>query len=313
VAGQVTGTRVPRDLARENGFSRDVLKAYREAVRRYGDKLWVTGISISIKEVAGALDTGAGPAIAIHVRKKEKKARVPPARRIPREIFGVPTDVIEGTFTPSSNGAAASASPVFPLRPGSSYARHNGTAATLAGVVRDNAGLRFLLSTAHTLREGGKFKKGDLMVHPGPADSTQPAGVARYETVHLGMDAGIAKLESGIQAVNQALLTNQRILAPQMPLLLDILEKSGRTTFVTQGEVRGFGTFSGFHPAMRLVLPPGHPGPISQEGDSGSAWYDAVTFAAKGLHVAIDPNSNPPAAIATLMPEIARKMKLTWE
>lgn len=309
----MTGTRVPRDLARENGFSHDVLKAYREAVRRYGNKLWVTGISISIKEVAGALDTGAGLAIAIHVRKKEKKARIPPARRIPREIFGVPTDVIEGTFTPSSNGAAASALPVFPLRPGSSYARHNGTAATLAGVVRDDAGLRFLLSTAHTLREGGKFKKGDLMVHPSPADSTQPAGVARYEKVHLGMDAGISRLEPGIQAVNRALLTNQIILAPEMPLLLDILEKSGRTTLVTQGQVRGFGTFSGFHPAMRLVLQPGDPGPISQEGDSGSTWYDAVTFAAKGLHVAIDPNSNPPAAIATLIPEIARKMKLAWE
>lgn len=307
------GTRVPRDLARENGFSREVLEAYREAVRSYGNKLWVTGISISIKEVAGALDTDTGLAIAIHVRKKEKTGRISPARRIPRHILGVPTDVIEGTYIPSSNGAAASASPVFPLRPGSSYARHNGTAASLAGVVRDNAGVRFLLSTAHTLREGGNFKKGDLMVHPGPADSTQPAVVARYETVHLGMDAGIARLEPGIQAVNRALLTNRMIQAPEMPLLLDILEKSGRTTFVTQGQVRGFGTFSGFHPAMRLVLPSGNPDPISQEGDSGSTWYDTVTFAAKGLHVAIDLNSNPPAAIATLMPEIARKMKLTWE
>lgn len=50
----------------------------------------------------------------------------------------------------------------------------------------------------------------------------------------------------------------------------------------------------------------------SLEGDSGSTWYDAATFTAKGLHVAIDPNSNPPAAIATLTAEIVRKMKLTW-
>jgi len=309
----MTETRVPRDLARENGFSSDVLKAYREAVRRYGNELWVTGISISIKEVSGSLDIDAGPVIAIHVRKKEKLARVPPERRIPPEILGVPTDVIEGTFKPSANGAAAAASPVFPLRPGSSYARHNGTAATLGGVVHDDAGVRYLLSTAHTLREGGKFKKGDLMVHPGPADSTHPVGVARYETVHLGMDAGIARLEPGIQVVNRALLTNRVILAPAMPLFLDILEKNGRTSLVTRGEVRGFGTFSGFHPAMRLVLQPGDPGPISQDGDSGSTWYDTVTFAAKGLHVAIDLNSNPPAAIATLIPEIVRKMKLTWE
>ena len=125
----MTTTRVPRDLARQNGFSRDVLAAYREAVRRYGSKLWVTGISISLKEVAGELDTGLGPVIAIHVRKKQKNARIPPASRIPRKILGIPTDVIEGTYTPSSNGVAASASPVFPLRPGSSYARNNGTAA----------------------------------------------------------------------------------------------------------------------------------------------------------------------------------------
>lgn len=308
----MTDSRVPRDLARENGFGRDVLAAYREAVRLYGTKLWVTGISISVKEVGGELDIAAGPVIAIHVRRKQKTARIPRADRIPDEILGVPTDVIEGTYTPSSNGAAGTASPVFPLRPGSSYARHNGTAATLAGVVRDEAGVRYLLSTAHTLREGGKFKKGDLMVHPGPADSQQPVAVARYEKVHLGMDAGIARLQPGTQVVNRALLSNQLILAPEMPRLLDVLEKSGRTTHVTRGEVRGVGTFSGFYPAMRLVLQAGDPGPISLEGDSGSTWYDAATFTAKGLHVAIDPNSNPPAAIATLTAEIARKMKLTW-
>jgi hypothetical protein len=309
----MTNTRVPRELARQNGFSRDVLAAYREAVRRYGSELWVTGISISLKEVAGKLDAGVGPVIAIHVRKKQKNARIPPASRIPREILGIPTDVIEGTYTPSSNGAAASAAPVFPLRPGSSYARNDGTAATLAGVVRDEDGVRYLLSTAHTLREGGKFKKGDLMVHPGPADSVHPVGVARYERVHLGLDSGIARLEPDIQVVNRALLSGRVILAPEMPQLLDILEKSGRTTHLTRGEVRGVGTIGGFFPAMRLVLQAGDPGPISDDGDSGSTWYDTVTSAAKGLHVAIDLNSKPPAAIATLVPEIVKKMKLTWE
>src|SRR5438552_2387523 len=129
-------SRVPRDLTRQNGFGRDVLAAYREAVRRYGTKLWVTGISIGVKEVGGEVDTAPGPVIAIHVRRKQRKGRIPRARLIPRKILGVPTDVIEGTYTQSSNGAG-SAVPVFPLRSGSSYARHDGTAATLAGVVRD--------------------------------------------------------------------------------------------------------------------------------------------------------------------------------
>src|SRR3954451_11167131 len=59
------GTRVPHGLVRENGFTRDVLAAYREAVRRYGSEVWVTGITISLKETAGELDTGIGPVIAI--------------------------------------------------------------------------------------------------------------------------------------------------------------------------------------------------------------------------------------------------------
>jgi hypothetical protein len=308
-----TNPRVPRALAQENGFGRDVQAAYREAVRRYGTELWVTGISIGIKEVGGAPELDAGPVIAIHVRRKQPNGRVAAEDRIPPEILGVPTDVIEATYTPSATAAAGTASPVFPLRPGSSYARHNGTASTLGGVVRDESGVHYLLGAAHTLREGGRFRRGDPMVHPGPADSQRPALVARYEKVHLGMDAGIARLESGVQVNNRALLSNHLIIAPEMPRLMDVLEKSGRSTNVTRGQVRGVGTFNGVFPAMRLVLLTGASPPISLEGDSGSTWYDATTFAAKGLHVAIDRNSNPPAAIATLMSEITRKMKLTWE
>ena len=308
-----TNPRVPRALARENNFGRDVQAAYREAVRRYGAELWVTGISIGVKEVGGEVDRSVGPVVAIHVRRKRTTARVPPADRIPRAILGVPTDVIEGTYTPSATAASGTASPVFPLRPGSSFARHNGTASTLAGVVRDQAGVRYLLGAGHTLNEFGRFRRGDPMVHPGPADSLQPALVARYERVHLGMDAGIARLEPGIQVVNRARITNDLILAPEMPRLLDVLVKSGRTTEVTHGEVRNIGTLNGVFPAMRLVLPAGQSPPISLQGDSGSTWYDSVTFAAKGLHVAIDSSSTPPAAIATLLAEITRKMKLTWE
>jgi hypothetical protein len=287
-----------------------VLAAYREAVRRYGQELWVTGISIGLKEVAGKVDDGPGPVIAIHVRMKASK--IPRASLIPRKILGIVTDVIEGTYTQSAGGAG-SAPPVFPLRPGSSFARSNGTAATLAGVVRDQAGVRYLLTTAHALREGGKFKPGDLMVHPGPADSQQPVGVARYERVFLGIDAGIARLEPGIQVNNRALLSNRPILTPEVPKLHDILEKSGEASQLTRGEVRNFGTFGNVFPAMRLVLLNGEPSPISKPGDSGSTWYDVTTSAAKGLHIGIDLTSNESAAIAWLFPDVIKSLKVTWE
>ncbi|HYC61999.1 MAG TPA: hypothetical protein VEK79_20780 [Thermoanaerobaculia bacterium] len=311
-----SSTRVPRELSHENGFGRDVLAAYREAVRRYADELWVTGVSIGVKEIAGDIAPEAGPVIAIHIRRKQELARVRKVDRIPSQILGIPTDVIEGTYTPSSGAVAAAAgfaSPVFPLRPGSSFARHDGSAATLGGVLRDEAGVRFLLSAGHALREGGRFRRGDLMVHPSPADSRTPVGVARYEDVHLGLDAGIARLEATIQVNNRALLSSRQILSPRMPRRLDILEKSGNATHITRGQVRNIGAFGRFFPAMRIVSLPGDTGPISLGGDSGATWYDATTFVAKGLHVAIDLNSNPPSAIATLTAEIARQFRLTWE
>jgi hypothetical protein len=309
----MTNIRVPRDLVRANGFSRKVLAAYREAVRRYGNELWVTGISIGVKEIDHEVSAASGIVVAIHVRLKQELARIPRAKRIPPAILGVATDVIEGTYTPSSNGSPGSSLPVFPLRPGSSFARSNGSAATLGGVLRDASGARYLLSSGHVLREGGGSRRGDLMVHPGPDDSRQPVGVAIYESVHLGFDAGIARLQPGIQAVNRALLSNRQILAPQMPRIGDILEKSGRSTQLTQGEVRHVGTFDNVYPAMRLVLRAGTSPPISERGDSGAMWYDATTGAAKGLHIGIDSRTSPPAAIATVAVEVARFWKLTWE
>jgi len=189
----------------------------------------------------------------MHVRKKQKNARIPPASRIPPEILGVPTDVIEARI-PRRPTAPRLRPSCLPLAPGlelRTLQRHSRHARR---VVRDDAGVRYLLSTAHTLREGGNFKKGDLMVHPGPPIRNIPQGWRAMKRVNLGLDAGIARLEPGIQAVNRALLSNRLILAPEMPQLQDILEKSGRTTHITRGQVRGVGTFGGFFPAMRLVL-----------------------------------------------------------
>jgi hypothetical protein len=303
--------RIPRDVTRANGWSRDALAAYYEAVHRYAGLLWVTGVTIGLKEVGGQVDLAPGPVIAIHVRRKQEIAKVPRRLRIPRTILGIPTDVIEATYIRSGHGAAASMSAVFPLRPGSSYARHNGSAATLAGVVEDGASVQYLLSCAHTLREGGHADPGALMVHPGPADSQQPVGVARYERTHLGTDSGIARLESGIQVVNRALISNRVILAPQPPQVLDILEKSGEATQVTRGRVSQFGIFDNVQ-GMRLVLPDADSPPISQTGDSGSTWYDTTTSAAKGLHHGIDVGSNGRVAIAALMITALKKLQVTW-
>lgn len=304
--------RVPRHVSRANGFGRNLLAAYREAVRRYATELWVTGVTIGLKEVGGAVDPSFDYVIAIHVRKKEAMADVPRARRIPRKILGIVTDVIEATYVPAATATAGNSLGSFPLRPGASIARFDGSAATFGGVVVDASGVRSFLTAGHVINEGAAFKKGDVMVHPGPADSQQPVAIGRCDRVNAGMDAGIARLNTNIAAENRALITNVDIAAPQVPQIGDVVEKIGRTTQRRIGEVHHFGVLNGVFPAMRIVLRPGDPAPISDPGDSGAMWYDTTTFAAKLLHVAGDSTSNPPSAIGSFATEVVKKFKVSW-
>jgi hypothetical protein len=302
---------LPRDLAARNGFDRKTMAAFQSAVRRYSGKPWVVGVAIGIKEQGGKLDTSHGAVIVIHVTKKLK--RVPRAKKIPEFILGVPTDVIAGNYTKADAVVGIPQPPVFPLRPGSSIGRVvGGTAASLAGVVRDKNGVRYLLCAGHTLREGGNFGQGDPIGHPGPADSAGAIStVGRFHKVHLGMDAGLATLEPGIAVNNTALLSNTQILAPDYAIDGDILEKSGRTTGITQGVVQSIGTFGVLYPVAYLRPLPGDTNPISQDGDSGSMWYDAFTANARALHVAVDLTTG--RSVGTLAKSITDKLKVTWE
>jgi hypothetical protein len=307
---------IPRRISALNALDRQTLDAFREAVRRYEKRPWVTGVSISIKERRGELDTSAGPVICIHVRKKISKSRVPKSMKIQSTLLGVPTDVIGADYRRRSGGGPAIL-PTFPLQPGVSIARANGTAATLGATVQDTSGARCLLCAAHTLREGGKFKKGDPIVHPAPSDAPgRFTVVARYQSVHLGMDAGVARLEPGIAATNVALLSNVEIGVPAFPMIGDILEKSGRSTGVTQAVVQGIGTFIGLFPALHLRPLSGSASttPLSDLGDSGAIWYDVLTGAAKGLHSSgsgAAPNGDE-YAIATIVASVVHDLKLTW-
>lgn len=267
-------------------MSRAVLAAFREAVRRYGSRPDVTGISISIKERRRALVPSEGPVIAIHVARKRSVPKLR-TRRIPRHVLGVPTDVIEGAYLREGGGGLAVGASPLALTPGASIARADGSAASFGAVVQNAAGLPFVLCAGHTLREGGKGKKGDPLVHPGPDDA--PAHlrrlVARYERVHFGLDAGLARLEAGLSASNR-LPDGRFIVAASSPVLGEVLEKHGRTTGTTQAIVQGLGLFGNVFPALHLRPLAGDMDdrPLSDHGDSGAVWYGAESCAAKGLH-----------------------------
>ena len=318
---QISEARVPRAVARDNALDNATLAAYREALRRYARKSWVSGVSIAMRERGDELMTGEQLVIAIHVRKKIRTmSRVPKHRRIPRNIRGVPTDVVEASYQLTGGGGGsvtpAGGSPM--LRPGASIARAGGSSATLGALVTDQSGASCLLCTAHTLREVQPFKKGEPIVHPGPKFIPTPAQfatVARFHATHLGLDAGIARLEPNVTADNIALLSNTVIGPPQVPVTGRILEKSGARTQVTRAVVKSaIGTFEGLHPAFELFSENADFIPISEAGDSGAIWYDAQTGAAVGLHCrgsGVMPNGHS-RAVATLVLSVLDKLKLTW-
>jgi len=303
---------LPEWLLAASGIEAPVRRAYREAVRRYAAKQWVTGISVSRKEKDGRLTRTTTPVIAIHVRRKRELSKTS-RLRIPAEILGVPTDVIHGDYRRASNGHGGAATA---LAPGASVSCTRGSAGTMGAVVRRQSdGSRCLLTAGHVLRECGKCKKGAAIVHPGRADAP-PGGatdVAKLADVHLGLDTGTAVLLPAVTAQNVALLSGVRITSPLVPAIDTVLEKSGRTTGVTRARVQGIGTFEGVFPAIQLRPLLGGVGTvISEPGDSGAVWYDAASGAAAGLHVAGGVSDGNTYAIGAVLVEVMTELDLNW-
>jgi hypothetical protein len=300
---------LPKPLVRASGVDDRVLCAYREAVRRYAGKSWVTGISVSRKETGGKLARGFDRVIAIHVRRKRRLPKSS-AIRIPAEILGVPTDVVHGDYRRAANGAAALATA---LAPGASISCARGSAGTLGAIVRDDDGLRCLLTAGHVLRECGKCKRNFPIVHPGRADAAAGAEVARIADVHFGLDSGTAILANGVTAQNVALVSGVRITTPVVPSIDDVLEKSGRSSGLTRARVQGIGTFEGVFPAIQLrPLLGGIGSVISEPGDSGAVWYRADTGAAVGLLVAGGVSDDNTYSIAAVLTDVMVELDLTW-
>lgn len=303
--------RLPRALTRRNALDRQVVAAYREALRRFSGRPDVTGISIGIKERSRHLLAAVGPVIVFHVRRKSPD--VPRRRRLPAAIHGVPTDVVRGDFTLTACADPLPQPPAFPLRPGASLAVSTGSAATIGAVVRDRQGARHLLTAAHVVRENGATK-GARMVHPGPLDLLSSlVAVATVSQWNLGVDAGMARLTDGLQASNRVGSPPRRILPPHDTAAGDVLEKVGRTTGRTQGVVRCVGCYLAGRvgPVAYLKPLPGDPAPISLCGDSGAMWYDEKSHHAKALHHGVDLRTRE--AVAVLMPRVMSKLAVLWE
>lgn len=309
---------IPHAVRDRNDFTPDTAAAYREAVRRFAKKPWVSGVMISIKERDGKLDLATGPVIAIHVRKKLKPRSVKAGRRIPDRILGVPTDVIEINLERSTSIVGIPTPINLPMRPGRSIGRETvGSAGTLGAIVRDSDGKRCLLTARHVIADGASSTKKARLVHPGPADAITPPGalfVAKTTETHLGADAAVARLSpQNLAADNTTAFGMPTVIgAPDDPVLGNIVRKSGRTTGDSRAIIQGWGTGDqGVYPAL-LLRPVDGTQPAWAAGDSGAVWFDETSNRAIGLHVGKADGQTSEYAVATQLTYIMNALGLTW-
>ncbi|WP_027717149.1 hypothetical protein [Desulfovirgula thermocuniculi] len=131
----------------------------------------VVGVGVGIKQVAG--EATGKKALVVFVKKKVPPGELARAHRVPREIEGVPTDVVE---IGEVRLLGLRTERVRPARPGVSIGHYKVTAGTFGAVVRDRTtGKRLILSNNHILanatdgRDGRAFV-GDPVLQPGPYD-----------------------------------------------------------------------------------------------------------------------------------------------
>ncbi|MEE8187620.1 MAG: hypothetical protein V3T80_00285 [Kiloniellales bacterium] len=288
-----------------------VQKAFEKALKTYGHRPDVTGVDIGYKYSGGERTDEI--TVRIHVREKIPLSLLQAAEVLPSEIDGVPIDVIQGNYTPSSNGIlmlAARRHRRGTIQPGISISHHLGTAGTIGALVFDRTdGRACILSNKHVLAEAILAEVGDQILQPGRIDGGRRDvdAIARLRRLYLGVrgDAAIAVLNDTRQTDRRQYESNAEITQTRRAAVGDKVTKSGRTTGVTEGDVDGIGRFKvmygtqerridGFKIKVENRANPENL-EITSAGDSGAIWYDPDTADGLGLHYAGEGDSAPTA------------------
>lgn len=319
-------------------------RALHVAIARYAHRPEVTGIDLGFKLRGGVREE---ERICLRIHLRDKRPDVPASERIPAEIEGVPTDVIQGVYGDEApaparrpgggrkrrrargtgTGAAAPGgapppaapapsaplpTPAAVLRPGLDLSHAGGPSGTLGMIARDAAGRRFLLSAAHVLAPGTAARPGDPVVQPS-RDRGGTVAVAGLNRVSRDVDAACAHLLDPSAATSNAPVgLAQELSGSAFPRLGARLRKVGATTGLTEGIVDGLGVFEGLRFALRIV-PVQSTGPqraISRPGDSGAIWFDPASGAAVGLHCrgTAHPNDAVEVALATSIRHVLERL-----
>jgi hypothetical protein len=219
----------------------------------------VVGLAPSLKMTGGKLTEVAS--LTVFVEKKKAVSQVRKDDRVPAEVDGVPTDVVEsGRFD-----ALAFTGSVRPALPGFSIGHQNITAGTFGALVRDirrcecgdsdcgscagsGPGDDYLiLSNNHVLANTNAGKTGDAILQPGPFDGglfprDTVATLERFEPIVFGM-SGYNVVDAAVARPTHSRNVTASIIGQIIPRGIDQATvgmgviKAGRTTQVTVGTV----------------------------------------------------------------------------
>ncbi|MEM7147978.1 MAG: hypothetical protein AAF591_22935 [Verrucomicrobiota bacterium] len=299
--------------------------AFAKVLKKYGARDYVTAVDIGSQYTEGK-PTGI-TTVRVHVREKHEDSALEAAEIFPKEVDGIPLDVIEGHYEagrgPDVEGGRRTRSRKVahdPLVPGISVGHSSITAGTLGAiVVGRNDGSIGALSNWHVLH-GGLGSPGDAVLQPGRADGgsnpRDTIGTLANSILNADGDAAVALLDESRGFKPNQFESGKVITESHTASIGEIVEKSGRSTGITRGRVDGVGRYFINYSVGRRgidgfkIVPVDEDNPndeeISEGGDSGSLWYSVDDGEGVGLHFAGETLAAPSAehAIACHLPRV---------
>lgn len=170
----------------------------------------VVGVGIGYKETGGTVTDRL--AVVINVAQKVPKAQLAESDKVPPDLDGVETDVVEtGRFLAGEAVAQAQSTkdrwrPTMP--PGVSIGHLEVTAGTLGCLVRRGSEI-FILSNNHVLANVNNGQPGDPIIQPGRYDggslADKVATLAEYIALDFGGESADCTVATGVErALNLA-------------------------------------------------------------------------------------------------------------
>lgn len=255
----------------------------------------VVGVGRGFKEVGGKQTEE--EAIIVLVDKKLPFKALLAEQFVPKTLEGVVTDVIEVGEIKAHSEEIKRTSRIRPAFPGISIGHYRITAGTFGAVVYDKStGKAFILSNNHVLAnetngKDGRARIGDKILQPGVFDggkSNQNSIGTLAKFVALNADPKANVVDCALAKPSRDDLIVPEILGIGMvqgvttPKLRMSVQKSGRTTGLTTGQIRalnvtvnvsyGLGRVLRFEKQILTT-------PMSDGGDSGSLVLDQNNLA----------------------------------